>query len=370
MQTRLQLLHRWQQQLHTLLPDVRITQVRGLAVTVVGLLLAGTVRLPDIAANLPGPACAESRVRRLRRWLANPRVAVPTLWSPLRRTLLRDRAGQDVLLVLDPTPHTARQTIIVLGLVQHKRVLPLAWRLVPQQTPWHDSLAHHLAAMVTELAADLPPGAAVTVLADRGLTGPATLGAVRAVGWHVVFRLNTGPRQTHRVRVAGQEYDLWTWLAAHAFTWAGPVELFKGAGWVPVELTVHWGRGEAGPWVLVSDEPAGPARLRAYRRRTRIEATFADAKSRGFDLERTKVLEPARLDRLLLALVLALWWGTQLGLRVIRAGHRPRYDRHDRRDHSVLKLGCRHLHARLLAAHCPPLPFFSRHGAWHYAFYA
>jgi hypothetical protein len=370
MQARLQLLHSWQRQLHTLLPGVRITQVRGLGTLVVGILLARTVRLPAVAATLPGAAGDESRIRRLRRWLANPRVEVATLWPPLRRALLRDLAGRELLLVFDPTPHTARHTLLVLGLVQHKRVLPLAWRIVPQQTPWDDTLAQYLAALVAEIAADLPAGCTVTVLADRGVTGPATLQAVRTVGWHVVFRLNAGPHQTHRVRVDGQEHDLWRWLTTHTFAWAGPVELFKGAGWQPVELTVHRDRGQASPWVLVSDEPAGPARVRAYRRRTRIEATFEDAKSRGFDLERTKVQLPDRLDRLLFALVLALWWGTQLGLRLIRAGQRPRYDRRERRDRSVLTLGDRHLHTRLLQDRCPPLPFFQRDGTWHYALYA
>ena len=67
MQARLQLLHSWQRQLHTLLPGVRITQVRGLGTLVVGILLARTVRLPAVAATLPGAAGDESRIRRLRR---------------------------------------------------------------------------------------------------------------------------------------------------------------------------------------------------------------------------------------------------------------------------------------------------------------
>lgn len=370
MQTRLKLLHIWQRQLSAMLGEVRVTQVRGLALLVVGMLIAGTVRLPAVAAALPLTVRDESRTRRLRRWLANDRVVVDTLWPPLRRALLRDVAGRDLVLVFDPTPQAGHATVLVLGLLQHKRVLPLAWRIVPQQAPWEERLATYLGAMVTEVAQDLPPGCHVTVVADRGITGPATLAVVRAAGWHVVFRLNVGASQTNRVRVAGVEHHLWTWIEAQGFAWAGPVELFKAAGWVRVELTVVWDRTYDEPWVLVSDEPAGPQRVHAYRRRTRIEATFADTKRRGFDLERTKIVDPARLNRLLLALVITLWWRTQMGLRVIRTGLRARYDRRDRRDRSVLQLAGRHIVERLLHDRCPALPFSRANGRLRYAFYA
>jgi hypothetical protein len=329
MQTRLRLLHTWHRQLTAILPRERRTRVTGLAILALGMLLAGTVSLPRVAAVLPSGACDASRSRRVRRWLANSAVAGSRLWPPLRRALLADLAGQPLLLVFDPTPHAGHATVLVLGVARHKRVLPLAWRLVPQQTPWGTTLAAALGAMVHEVAADLPPDCSVTLVADRGVTGPATIAAGRAVGWHVTFRLSVSATQTNRVRVAGVEDALWTFLETHAFAFAGPVELYKDAGWVALELTCVWDRRSAEPWVLVSDQPAGPARCREYARRTRIEATFADTKRRGFDLERTKLVAHDRLERLILALALALWWATQLGSRVIRTGHRRRYDRAD-----------------------------------------
>jgi hypothetical protein len=366
----LTLLHTWQAQLRALVTGVRKTQTELLALLALGVLLAGTVRLPAVAAAVPLTATDESRTRRFRRWLANERVEVPALWAPLRRALLADLAGHELLFVVDPTPQAGHATVVVLGLVRRTRVLPLAWRVVPPQTTWPAPRPTLLGELAAAVAADLPPDVRVTVVADRGITGPETLAAVRAVGWQPVFRLNVGPRQTNRVRVAGVEHDLWTWLAERRFRYAGPVELFKDAGWVAVALTAVWDRTYDEPWVLVGDAPAGPAAVRAYRRRTRIEATFADTKRRGFDLERTKVVALDRLDRLILAVVLALWWGTQLGLRTIRSGRRRRYDRADRRDRSVLKLGLRDLVERLLSDRRVPLPFTTRHGSVHHPAYA
>ena len=80
MQTRLQLLHSWTDQLQSLLPQVRVTRVRGLALLSLGLLWAGRVPLSRIAAALPLPVQDLSTERRLRRWLANAQIPVVATW--------------------------------------------------------------------------------------------------------------------------------------------------------------------------------------------------------------------------------------------------------------------------------------------------
>ena len=76
-----------------------------------------------------------------------------------------------------------------------------------------------------------------------------------------------------------------------------------------------------------------------YRGRMRVEATFQDQKSRGFGLQATHVRDRAHLERLLLVLCLAIWWLARLGAACIHHGKRRRFDRGDRRDKSVLRLG-------------------------------
>jgi hypothetical protein len=43
----------------------------------------------------------------------------------------------------------------------------------------------------------------------------------------------------------------------------------------------------------------------------RVESTFQDAKSRGWDLEASLIADRERLDRLLLVLFVAMWWVIQ-----------------------------------------------------------
>src|SRR6266571_5530075 len=66
----------------------------------------------------------------------------------------------------------------------------------------------------------------------------------------------------------------------------------------------------------------------------RIRAT------RGWNIEAAQLKVRAHLERLLLALFLAVWWVGHLAASCIHHGQRDRFDRHDRRDKSVFRLGC------------------------------
>lgn len=372
MPTRLRLLHDWTRQVGALLPGARATRGRTLALLALGLLWAGSVALPRVAAALPVAAADASTERRLRRWLANPAVIVAELWRGLLPGLLASRARQEVLLVLDPTPQNGRFTVLALGLVCRKRVLPVAWRVVPQQERWPQPQIALLRAMFAEVAAALPPGCAVTVVGDRGLPSAAVVDACRALGWEALFRLSVDARQGHHARLPdGRVRPLWELVTGPGQRWSGPAELFKGDGWRPMAVTIRWDRGQAEPWVLASTRAGGAARAREYRRRAHAEATYADAKKRGWAIEASKVADPARFDRLLLALHLAYWWATQPGLRAIRRGERRRFDRADRRDLSVVRIGRAWLAERLdRPARRPPLPFRPSASGWTFTWLA
>jgi transposase len=76
-----------------------------------------------------------------------------------------------------------------------------------------------------------------------------------------------------------------------------------------------------------------------YALRMRVESTFQDSKSRGWNLEASFVKDEARLDRLLLALFLAMWWVSHLAASCMHHGKRDRFDRTDRRDKGIFRLG-------------------------------
>jgi hypothetical protein len=371
MPSRLRLLQTFTDQVEQLLARVRVTRVRPLALLALGVLWAGTVSLPRIAATLPLAATDPSIERRLRRWLANPAIRVKTLWRVLLPSLLAGQAGREVTIVFDPTPHADHATLLVLGLLNHHRVLPVSWRVMPV-TAWPTSQHHVVATMVAEVAAALPLDCTVTLLADRGLTDAGMIDICHHFGWHYVLRLSVSDRQQNRVRAADlSERWLWDLVTTPGQRLVRVVDVFKKRHWRSVHLTIWWARTATEPWVLLSDRPGGYARVREYRRRMRCEATYEDCKTRGFALDRSRLTKRDRLNRLLVAVVLASWWAEQLGLRVIRHGQRRRYDRADRRDLSVLRLGQAAMHEHLeRGPRLPPLPFHRSHHSWRYTWLA
>jgi hypothetical protein len=360
-------------QVEALLPATRVTRARVLALFSLGMIWAGTARLHQVAAALPLGVRVPSTERRLRRFLDNDAVTVEAVWRPLLPVLLARWATQEVVLVFDPTPHRADWTVLWIGIVVHRRVLPLSWCLVPQQERWPETLETLLPTLLEPIVRALPPDCHVTLLGDRGVAGPALIDAAQRRGWDVVVRLNVGPNQAHRLRLlaAGEpaptaEWRVWDWVETVGSGWSGPVQIFKGAGWREGFLTVQRRPGSTEWWILFSTRPGGRARIREYARRARVEATFADGKRRGWGLEQSRVRDPVHLDRLLLVWHLALWWLHALGRHVIKSGVRHRFDRPDRRDRSLVRLGWLWLRHELDHGRCPPLPFRQTTTGWSY----
>jgi hypothetical protein len=356
--TRVRLLHEWVCQMEQVLPAARVTRSRVLAVFAAGVLWANAVTLRQVAAALPLAVTDPSTERRLQRFLANTAVDLATLWQPLLPVLLRSLGGREVVLVFDPTPYRDCATILCVGVICRQRTLPLLWRVMPQQDPWPARLRDVLPPMLATIAAALPPGATVTLLADRGVVGPTLLDAAQAVGFHVVLRLRAAAGEETRVRLgAGPEQSLADLPTGPGQRCHSPAAIFKDAGWRQGALTIHWDATAQEPWVLFSDRPGGPDRVREYRQRVRAEATYQDEKGRGFGLERSKIVALDRIERLLLALHLALWWAYGLGLQVVRGGQRYRFDRRDRRELSLVRLGRTACTKALDQDHLPTLPF-------------
>ena len=367
MSSRGRVLHAWMRQVDAMVPEARVTRCRVLALFAAGIMWANSVSLLKVAAALPLAASDPSTERRLQRFLVNPAVSVATLWQPLVPALLARLGSRELLVVFDPTPYRDNATILCLGVVVRHRVLPMLWRVVPQQEPWPAPLQPLLLELLSTLAAAVPSGATVTLLADRGLVGPTVLDCARAVGWHVVLRLRAGAGEETRVRLgAGPEQRLADLPTGPGQRLQAPAAIFKGAGWREGHLTIHWDATAKEPWVLFSDRPGGTDRVREYRRRARAEATYQDEKGRGYTLQRSKMVALDRIERLLLAVHLALWWAYGLGLQVIRQGQRHRFDRRDRRDLSVLRIGRTACLKTLDHDHLPALPFRQTPVGWEF----
>ena len=83
-----------------------------------------------------------------------------------------------------------------------------------------------------------------------------------------------------------------------------PQSLYRADGAVVVNLVLYWARGHREPWYLATSlaDPGQAARM--YRKRMQPEQYFKDGRQR-FGLDRSTVTTTDRLQRLLVALLLA-----------------------------------------------------------------
>jgi len=108
---------------------------------------------------------------------------------------------------------------------------------------------------------------------------------------------------------------------------------------IETNLSAYWDKNQEEALLVISDLPACRKRLTEYKLRWRVESTFQDLKSRGWDWEESHVRRLDRVDHMLFVLFLMVWWLAHLAASCIHHGRRDRYDRHDRRDKGIFRLG-------------------------------
>lgn len=362
-----QVLQRMTDQFRTVLVGMHGARVASFVRLVVGIVLAHSVSLPKVEQALALGRKAGTTERQLRRVLANPNLAPEDVWAELRPVVLQDWTNRELVVVLDGTPQGKAFTVLTLGVVAHGRTLPLGNVVLPQQTSWGIDLVTAITPICDGIAAALPPGATVTVVADRGLSGPGLVDLCRRLGWHWVLRIAVTATTDHLARRAdGRRVRLWSLVAPVRWQHVEAVALFASAGERAGWLTVRADPRYEEPWVLFSDRPGGGARVQEYRRRQTIEPMFQDRKRRGCGVESSHLRHADRIERLLLAVDLGYWWLQYLGGDAIRHGRRREVDRANRRDCSRLAIGWRIVDRAIAAGARLSLPFHWRNGQWHY----
>jgi len=330
----------WSAQLRAFLPELHGHRSKTLAFCVLGVVLAGATRLPKVAEALVGISAAKtpSSARRLSRFLANQQIIVVPLWTHLLGQFLHFWREQRLVFVLDATALDDRATVLYLGLLVHSRLLPVSWQVLPVHEPWEQRQWDVVGALLDRVIPHLG-SADCTLLADRGLVGHPLARLCHQRGWHYVLRLSAAHTgQPSRGRWARGWIPCRHLVTRRGRHWDGAVQLWQEHP-LAAQISATWEPGQKEPWIVLSDRSAGRQRVREYARRMRVESTFQDLKRRGWDLEGTVLADRARLDRLLLIVFVSLWWLAHLAASCMHHGQRARFDRHDRRDKGIFRLG-------------------------------
>jgi hypothetical protein len=345
----------------------------GLLIT--GVIAAESTVLAQIATELWASGVTEatppaSVERRLRRTLSDARLTPPACYqAELAQVLdwpaLLRGAGR-VLLALDESSCGAAYHLLRVSLLYWGGALPLAWALWEQNTaqpPGH--YWAQLDRVLAEVAALLPAGVEVILVADRAYDLAPLMVRLRRLGWHWGIRAKA--RGALQLRDAhGRERRLRDLVQRHVprpgTRWKRRGQLFKDAGWIRASVVAAWAPGEAEPVVVLTDLPPRWTMLQRYDRRFWIEPGFRTDKSHGWDWEASQVQGVGHHARLLLAMAWASLLMLALGVaearrRLAALSTRPRHGRPRHARESLFSLGRQQVRRWLYGTAHGPLPW-------------
>lgn len=305
----------------TIAADLRLSQAKTLADLVAAAARVTRGTLSALGRCLPGTTAAKHRIKRAWRFCDNDRVHVSDVMAAVVRRLTK-RRKRPLLVALDWTDVRTFHTLMAAAVLKG-RAIPLLW------ATYTDGQFHRSQNAVEEgllrlLVSMLPPGVTVILLADRGFGRTELAKTCLELGVRFLIRIKpevcvAHPSDTGRLDDYPVKPGLWRVLAGAEYRSDGAVRL---------NVVIRWKRGLPArrdePRFRMTDLGGNAVRLTdRSARRMAVEELFRDGKSGryGFGLRETQRTRPARVDRRIPILALALILLTGLG-RVARRRYR------------------------------------------------
>lgn len=304
---------------------------------VLALIHTGEVSLTRWLPYLPCRGSqAQSKQRRVSRWLHNCRINVHRLYKPLIQAALADWQEEVLYLSLDTSMFWDEYCLVRLAVVHRGRALPVVWRVLERQSA---SIAFsEYRELLEQAASRLPREVQVVMLADRGFVHTDCMQAVSTrLGWHYrirlkrdtwIWRAGKGWRQLKDFPLKRGEALCFHNVKLHKRLWFGPVHVAFGRNNLNGEF-----------WAIVSDEPTSLHTFEEYGLRFDIEENFLDDQSNGWNVQKSEVRSVCALSRLWFVLAVATLYVTAQGIEVVQSGKRRRVDPHWFRGNSYFRIG-------------------------------
>ena len=299
------------------------SRLETLCMLVVGMIGARTVNLGHVATEAGRGVLIASTYRRLQRFFQH--VDLDPDWAaPILARLIGP--AETWTLALDRTSWkigTRDVNYLVLAVVTRRFRVPLFWTLL--DGPGNSATATRIA-LLRRYLAHFPASSVRLLLADREFIGAEWLKFLNEANIPFAIRLREDLRVTTedgseltlfaRLRRAGRTRFFQARLGAREDAEAHDAPLLNFAA---KRLGNEW-------LIVVSNVPARRA-LATYRKRWAIECMFGDAKTRGLNIEDTRLTNPRKLALLMALVALAIAWAGRAAADLLGQGS-PRRKSH------------------------------------------
>jgi len=339
----------------SLVPCFHKSHLENLVLLVIGIAYSRSVCLPKAAQQAPYKRIQiESRVQRFERLVQCEKLVPLDALKPSAKKVLKSihRYGRgEIRALMDRTMINDTINLLYVSVAYGGRALPLGWVVVPHEGNSDLRLQQQLLGWFKSC---LPEGASATIIADREFHSIRLATWIeKRLGLNFVLRIKAGTKVEYRGY----------WYAAGELASLGRTRFWESVKLTMdlkashrVNLVTVWERGEEEPWLLISNLSEAEKVREIYANRFWIEEMFSDHKSRGLNLESTRLRDPKRLERLLVAVTLAYLWIMEVGAWVVLNEKWRQVDnRGAERSVSLCQIGLRWLTERKNEGFLPPL---------------
>jgi hypothetical protein len=291
-------------------PFLRHDTLQRVVAVIFAMVTARSVDQGDLCAHLPGASSIEAKRRRVERGCRDPQLTESVFLTFLLALLPPGK----LLLSMDRTTWergNAPLTLLVLGVVLHGYTVPLIWTALDHDG--NSGTVRRIGLGSRRLKA-LPAARWKGLVADREFIGGEWFRFLRRKDIKRAIRI--------RKNAVVDELRVDAWFGDLK---VGDVRCLAERANVSGEvMQVVATRSPAGDLVAIATDFSVWDTCVLYRARWSVESTFASLKVRGFDLERTGITRPDRLERLFGLVILAwvsclrvgVWLQAQIPIKV------------------------------------------------------
>ena len=230
----------------------------------------------------------------------------------------------------------------MLAVVTRRFRVPLIWHLI-EGRGCSDTNAR--IALIKRYLDHFPATTIRMLLADREFTGTAWLKFLKDNNIPFAVRLKESLRVTTE---DGHDLTLRARLcrAQRSRTFRARIGASENAAASDAPLLDFVAKRLGDEWLIIATNVAPRAALEAYRKRWAIECLFGDTKTRGLNLEDTRLREPRKLSLLMALVALAIAWAGRTAADRLGRRNPPR-KAHGYYAKSWFRIGFDHIRHRL-----------------------
>jgi hypothetical protein len=268
---------------------------------IIALLKVRSVNLAQIATAFNGFAKLESNARRVKRFL-NVDFAQEMIARFVLSFVLEDK----IVLTMDRTNWkfgSVDINFLVIGIAHNGIALPIAWVNLEKAG---NSNAAERKTILERVLKVIPASRIQGFAADREFIGAAWFKTLLENAVNPVIRIKKDTVLGQRTQSA----PAWVWFNTLK---QGEVKELGKARVMGIRVFVIGTLTEDGEYLLLVTIKRPSRALSIYAQRWNIETLFAALKTRGFNLEETRMVHKDRSERLFALLVIALVWAVRVG---------------------------------------------------------